>query len=127
MNTGKRSGVNVDGDNYTYYFTDSGSNKGAGYSGEKNDYLYYEGRQLEADSGSDYQVYEVDGKLYLLNESGKVQTSSKCYKVDGDYTYEISGGKLYWINDDKERQGEVTSSDAENIYEVEYEKEYDLG
>ena len=127
MYTGKRSGVHVDGDTYTYYFTESGSNKGAGYSGEKNDYLYYEGRQLEADSGSDYQVYEVDGKLYLLNESGKVQTSSKCYKVDGDYTYEISGGKLYWINDDKERQGEVTSSDAENIYEVEYEKEYDLG
>ena len=39
MYTGKRSGVHVDGDTYTYYFTESGSNKGAGYSGEKNDYL----------------------------------------------------------------------------------------
>ena len=47
--------------------------------------------------------------------------------MDGDYTYEISGGKLYWINDDEERQGEVTVDDAEHISEVEYDKEYDLG
>ena len=127
MYTGKKSGVHVDGDTYTYYFAESGSNKGAGYSGEKDDYLYYEGRQIEADDGSDYQVYAIDGKLYLISESGKVQTKSKTYKVDGDYTYEISGGKLYWINDDEERQGEVTVDDAEHISEVEYDKEYDLG
>ena len=127
MYTGKKSGVHVDGDTYTYYFAESGSNKGAGYSGEKDDYLYYEGRQIEADDGSDYQVYAIDGKLYLISESGKVQTKSKTYKVDGDYTYEISGGKLYWINDDEERQGEVTADDAEHISEVEYDKEYDLG
>ena len=127
MYTGKKSGVHVDGDTYTYYFAESGSNKGAGYSGEKDDYLYYEGRQIEADNGSDYQVYAIDGKLYLISESGKVQTKSKTYKVDGDYTYEISGGKLYWINDDEERQGEVTVDDAEHISEVEYDKEYDLG
>ena len=126
MYTGKKSGVHVDGDTYTYYFAESGSNKGAGYSGEKDDYLYYEGRQIEADSGSDYQVYAIDGKVYLISESGKVQTSSKNYKVDGDYTYEISGGKLYWINDDKERLGEVTPEDAEHISDVEYDKEYDL-
>ena len=127
MYTGKKSGVHVDGNTYTYYFAESGSNKGAGYSGEKDDYLYYEGRQIEADNGSDYQVYAIDGKLYLISESGKVQTKSKTYKVDGDYTYEISGGKLYWINDDEERQGEVTVDDAEHISEVEYDKEYDLG
>ena len=127
MYTGKKSGVHVDGDTYTYYFAESGSNKGAGYSGEKDDYLYYEGRQIEADDGSDYQVYAIDGKLYLISESGKVQTKSKTYKVDGDYPYEISGGKLYWINDDEERQGEVTVDDAEHISEVEYDKEYDLG
>lgn len=127
MYTGKKSGVHVDGDTYTYYFAESGSNKGAGYSGEKDDYLYYEGRQIEADDGSDYQVYAIDGKLYLISESGKVQTKSKTYKVDGDYAYEISGGKLYWINDDEERQGEVTVDDAEHISEVEYDKEYDLG
>ena len=127
MYTGKKSGVHVDGDTYTYYFAESGSNKGAGYSGEKDDYLYYEGRQIEADDGSDYQVYAIDGKLYLISESGKVQTKSKTYKVDGDYTYAISGGKLYWINDDEERQGEVTVDDAEHISEVEYDKEYDLG
>ena len=127
MYTGKKSGVHVDGDTCTYYFAESGSNKGAGYSGEKDDYLYYEGRQIEADDGSDYQVYAIDGKLYLISESGKVQTKSKTYKVDGDYTYEISGGKLYWINDDEERQGEVTVDDAEHISEVEYDKEYDLG
>ena len=127
MYTGKKSGVHVDGDTYTYYFAESGSNKGAGYSGEKDDYLYYEGRQIEADDGSDYQVYAIDGKLYLISESGKVHTKSKTYKVDGDYTYEISGGKLYWINDDEESQGEVTADDAEHIREVEYDKEYDLG
>ena len=54
MYTGKKSGVHVDGDTYTYYFAESGSDKGAGYRGEKDDYLYYEGRQIEADDGSDY-------------------------------------------------------------------------
>lgn len=126
MYTGKHSKLAVDGGNYTYFFTESGSNKGAGYSGDKDGYLYYQGRLVEADDDSDYQVYAVNGDVYLVNESGKVQKDSKNYKVDGDYLYKISGGKLYYIDDDKEITGEVTESDSESLPSVYYDKEYIL-
>lgn len=126
MYTGKRSNIPVDGDSYTYYFTESGSNKGAGYSGAKDGYLYYKGRLVEADDGSDYQVYYVEGELYLVNESGKIQKDSKNYKVDGDYLYKISGGKLYYIDDDREITDEVTASDGETLPNMVYDKEYIL-
>ena len=44
MVTGKKTNLNVDGDSGTYYFADSGSDKGAGLNGTKDGYLYYQGR-----------------------------------------------------------------------------------
>ena len=90
------------------------------------DYLYYQGRLVKADSGSDYQVFCVDNKMYLVNESGKIQTSSKNYKVNGSWTFKVSGGSIYFIDDDKKSTGKVTSSDAESLPEVIYDKEYTL-
>lgn len=64
--------VEEDGDSNTYYFAPSGFDKGAGYNGSQDGHLYYNGRLVKADSGSDYQIFEVGDKLYLVNESGKV-------------------------------------------------------
>ena len=59
-----------------------------------------------------------------MNESGRVQTSSKAYRCDGDYMYRISGGKLYYTDDDGEAEDEVTEGSA--LPEVVYHEEYDL-
>ena len=126
MLTGKKSNLSVDGETAAYYFSESGSDKGCGYNGAKDDYLYYQGRLVKADSGSDYQVFCVDNKMYLVNESGKIQTSSKNYKVNGSWTFKVSGGSIYFIDDDKKSTGKVTSSDAESLPEVIYDKEYTL-
>ena len=126
MITGKRSNLSVDGESASYYFSESGSDKGCGYNGAKDDYLYYQGRLVKADSGSDFQVFYVNNKLYLVNESGKIQSSSKNYKVNGTWTFKISGGSIYFIDDDKESAGKVTSSDAESLPEIIYDKEYTL-
>lgn len=126
MRTGRQDGVRDDsGDTHTYYFSTSGSDKGAGYNGEKDDSLYYNGLLVKADSGSDYAVFKVADKMYLVNESGKVQTSNKCYKVDGHYEYEYDHGKIYYIDSDKERQGQVTSAES-SLPSSTFEEPYSL-
>lgn len=127
MRTGRQTGVAEDGgDSYTYYFASSGSNKGAGYSGTQDGYLYDSGRLVKADDDMDYQVFEVNDRLYLVNESGKVQTSSKSYKVNGDYRYKITGGTLYLIDDDQDVIGEVDAGEAETLPAITYDWEFDL-
>lgn len=113
MRTGKQSGIYDDsGDSMTFYFGSSGTGKGAGYTGERDGYLYCNGVLVKAEEGTDYEAFEVDGDIYLVNESGKVQTSSKAYKSDGTYTYRISGGTLYYTDDDGDKEEEVTSGGA---------------
>lgn len=125
MHTGKQTAIQEDsGSSYTFYFTASGSNKGAGYTGEKDGYLYYNGKLVKADSGSEYEVFEVNDKFYLVNESGKVQTSNKCYKSDGEYQYEYASGTIYIIDSDKERQGTV--SDGGTLPEISFAETYDI-
>lgn len=127
MRTGKQTSV-YDGNDEkgTYYFNTSGSDKGGGYTGVKDDYLYYEGKLVKADADSDFQVFEVNGKFYLVNESGKVQTSAKYYQVDGEYTYQYSGGTIYVVDDDKEILHEVSESDCAAMEEVVYDSYYSL-
>lgn len=125
MRTGKQTSVyDGNGEKGTYYFNSSGSYKGGGITGVKDDYLYYEGKLVKADDDSDFQVFEVNGKFYLVNESGKVQTSSKYYQVDGDYRYQYSGGTIYVVDDDKEVIGEVDSGDCAVLPEVIYDLYY---
>ena len=38
---------------------------------------------MTADGDSQYEVYQVDGKYYLVNESGKVKTSGTVTDADG--------------------------------------------
>lgn len=125
MRTDKISNVIEDnGDKSTFFFETSGSNRGGGFTGEKKKYLYYNGKLVKADKGTTTQVFEVDGQLYLVNESGQVQTSNKCYKSDGEYRYEYSNGTLYYVDADKQRQGEVTS--GETLPEISYKDVFSL-
>ncbi len=72
MQTGKVSNVEeADGDTFNYYFNTKNSGKGQGFTGEKDGYLYYQGKRLEADD--DYRIFTVKGKSYVVNNKGKLQ------------------------------------------------------
>ena len=66
MRTNKTS-ITIDGDSFNFYFEKSGSNKGAGLTGEKDDKYYLAGMLVKAGSDEKYQVVE---KVTLSN--GKV-------------------------------------------------------
>ena len=106
MKTGRVTNVvEEDGEISTFYFTTTTG----GQTGVRNNYLYSNGKLVQAEDGEGYQVFEVNGTLYLVNESGRVQDSNRTYRVDGEYRYEYDNGTIYYINDDRERLGRVTS------------------
>lgn len=120
MKTGRQTNVyEEDGERSTFYFNNNG-----GETGVRNSYLYYQGKLVQADDGEDFQVFEVNDQLYLVNESGRVQTSDRAYRVDGEYYYEYDDGVIYRINDDRERLGEVTG--GERLPQIAYEEVYSL-
>ncbi len=59
MRTNKAT-IEIDGDNYNFYFEKSGSNKGAGKVGEHDDKYYLAGMLLKAGSDEKYQVIQKD-------------------------------------------------------------------
>ena len=64
-----------DGTDTQFYFTESGNKAGRGYTGVKDSYLFYMGKLQKADSGTKYEVIEVNDKYYLVNTSGKIVKS----------------------------------------------------
>ena len=85
MKTG-RIVVNDDNhDNEVFYFTTSGSigKRGDGFTGVKDGSLYENGRLVSAEEGMKYEKVTVDGKTYVVNESGKVKTSRTVTDADG--------------------------------------------
>lgn len=113
-----------DGERGTYYFNTSGSNRGGGYTGERNGYLYYNGKLVEAEEGEDIQVFQIGEQMYLVNESGRVQDRNRAYRADGEYRYEYDNGTIYYIDEDRERIGEVT--EGERLPEIEFREIYSL-
>ncbi len=76
MQTGKVANVEEEnGDSFNYYFSTKNSNKGQGVTGEKDGYLYFNGKRLEADD--DYKIFFVNGRYYVVNNKGKLQKSLK--------------------------------------------------
>ena len=116
MKTGKVSSVEEeDGDTYTYYFTTKNGKNGTGVTGEKDGYLYWNGKKLEADD--DYRFYVVKGDVYLVNTKGKIQKSDKKYDIEeiGDDVYVTFSGKTvskYAINGKRE---DVVSLNKQNM------------
>ena len=96
MRTNKAT-IEIDGDNFNFYFEKSGGDKGAGLTGEKDDKYYQSGKLLEADSDDKYVVvqaqevivndgviadlepvkYDEDGKATNVEESDKTTTVYK--------------------------------------------------
>lgn len=99
-----------DGTKCEYYFTESGSKAGRGYTGVKNNYLFYKGKLQEADSGTKYEVICVDGKNYLVNTSGKIAK---------DTTVKDSSGTRFETN----KSGIVIKVDKESNNGDEYARE----
>ena len=73
MQDGKVSDVECDDDDYNFYFNTKNGSNGQGYTGEKDNYLYFNGKRLEADD--DYRLYYLNGDIYLVNNKGKIQSS----------------------------------------------------
>lgn len=115
---GKVNVIEGDGTKSEYYFTESGSKAGRGFTGVKNGYLFYQGKLQQADRGSKYETINVDNKTYLVNGSGKISKSANVnvngtkYKtnsngeiiqIDGQSSNGLSDGRepsdpVYWDN-----------------------------
>ena len=70
---GKVADVECDDDSYAFRFETKNGHNGKGINGEKDNYLYFNGKRLQSDD--DYKFYVLDGKVYLLNNKGKIQKS----------------------------------------------------
>ena len=66
MKTNKTS-IDIDGDKFNFYFQKSGSKKGAGLTGEKDDKYYQSGKMLAAGKDEKYQVIQ---KVSTATEEG---------------------------------------------------------
>ena len=101
MQTGKETNVEDDDDSYNFYFITKNGKNGQGQMGEKDGYLYFGGKRLEADD--DYRIINYGGDYYLVNNKGKIQDSkSKKYDVENgngytDVVFTFSGDKLSGI------------------------------
>ena len=78
MKTNKTS-VEIDGDKYNFYFEKSGSLKGAGVTGKKDDKYYQSGKLMRAGADEKYQV--VIGLETTVTENGKEKTGHGYYKL----------------------------------------------
>ena len=91
--TGRVTSVENDDDDYTFYFNTKNGKNGLGYNGLKDDYLYFNGKRLEADD--DYKLYVVDEKVYLVNTKGKIQKASTAKKYDDIVNAAYVGKEIY--------------------------------
>ena len=77
MKTGKTT-VELDGENYTFFFKESGSKKGQGVTGEEDDKLYQSGMLLSAGNDEKYQVVKHQKKAVVgSTEDETVDTYTK--------------------------------------------------
>ena len=70
MKTNKTN-ITIDGDNFNFYFEKSGSKKGSGVNGEKDDKYYLAGMLLKAGSDDKYQA------IQNVTAEGKAETWKK--------------------------------------------------
>ncbi|MGN0372568.1 MAG: argininosuccinate lyase, partial [Enterocloster sp.] len=113
MRTNKTS-VEIDGDNYNFYFEKSGSKKGAGLTGEKDDKYYQSGKVLAADSDDKYSPVRVrkveplsgiDGSISVEDLDDATATTENPVTIydkldDVDELLAAIGEENYWDYDD---------------------------
>ena len=91
MLTGKKSNLSVDGETAAYYFSESGSDKAAVIMVPKMIICIIRGRLVKADSVLTIRYSVLTIKCTWLMSPSKIQTSSKNYKVNGSWTFKVSG------------------------------------
>ena len=99
MKTNKTN-ITIDGDSFNFYFEKSGSKKGAGLTGEKDDKYYLSGMLVKAGSDEKYQVVQKktvgnktvyvkldDAKAFLADVAHTTPTADASGKITiGDVT-----------------------------------------
>ena len=124
MQDGKVSDVECDDDDYSFYFNTKNGSNGQGYTGEKDNYLYFNGKRLEADD--DYRLYYLDGDIYLVNNKGKIQSSKSNNKkfdlenkgiAEEDVNVTFKGKKVDTVKleNGKEYSADMLKKEAESI------------
>lgn len=86
MKTGSAR-IQVDGEEYTYEFKKSGSQRGEGYDGITDGSIYIKGRLLKADRDAKLEKVVYGGEEYLINTSGKIQKKKNNVKDADDRYY----------------------------------------
>ena len=113
--TGRVASVECEDDDYSFYFNTTNGKNGLGFTGEKDNYLYFNGKRLEADD--DYRFYIVKNDIYLVNNKGKIQKATGTGKE-----YDDIENDAYATSDDvrviTNRNGVVTSIAGEPIADI---------
>ena len=99
-----------DGNKTVFYFSDNGR----GYTGAKDNYLYYKGKLQKADDGQKYMCIRVDGNNYVVNASGKIMKSTTVKNSDGVKFKTNGSGHLVSADDDTD-VGSYASEPSEPI------------
>lgn len=86
LKTGKVT-IDLDGDDYTFNFKKTTSERGMGYNGINDGMIYIKGRLLKAEKDAKLEVVTYDGNDYLVNTSGKIQKNKTNVKDADDYYY----------------------------------------
>lgn len=106
MKTGTTK-IDVDGEEYTYEFKKTGSDRGAGYDGINDGAIYIKGRLLKADKDAKLEKITYDGEDYLVNTSGKIQKKKTNIKdADDKYYCTDSNGIVTYEGSEKREKEE---------------------
>lgn len=114
MKTNKTS-ITIDGDSFNFYFEKSGSNKGAGVNGEKDDKYYLAGMLIKAGSDEKYQVVKKttlsNGKVvYTKLDDAKAFLSQVAYTTpEADSNDKITIGSVTKKSEDIKEAYVVTN------------------
>ena len=105
MKTGKTN-LELDGEHFTFNFRKNGENRGQGYNGIDDDYIYIQGKMQKADRDDKLTVVEWAGDDesgdYLVNTSGKIQKKKKNLKdADDRYYCTDNDGHVTRISNEK--------------------------
>ena len=96
MRTNKTT-VDIDGENFNFYFQKSGGHKGAGVTGEEDDKLYQSGMLLKADSDDKYIVVEktshYEGDKVKYTTYRKLDDAKEFMNADGVQVKDELDGK----------------------------------
>ncbi|MFR5602271.1 MAG: cell wall-binding protein [Lachnospiraceae bacterium] len=113
---GKRKIEEGDGNEITYYFSETGR----GFTGVKDGYLYYRGKLQIAESGERYAVITIPSgnshTNYVVNGSGRIAKSTTVKNSDGVKYKTGSGGQLMQIDGESVSSTETFDDPQEPVW-----------